>query len=153
MHSAPYYFSQDDCTFYVNEEKRTVACTLEGTSKMFLNFVEDNLYITSWYFWNNSNSPVNTVHRQLHSKLIMPNRFVGVAHCSEEDEFNKELGKKIAYLKLREKVYHSFFKRANLYVNTIDGWIDKNVDIINRMGAKLENELANRREYIDDKLK
>ena len=36
----------------------------------------------------------------------------GVSKCNPEDEFNLELGKKLAYLRCRKKVLHKKLKRA-----------------------------------------
>ena len=140
-------FSAEDCEFYVNEDKRTVVCVLEGTKDMFENFAWKRLYIDSsscFYRWRDND--------RMQSGVEMPDRFVGIAHCAEEDEWNEALGRKIAYMRLREKVYRSFFKHANFYINTLDEYLNRSVDEINLIGMKIGAEMDNRNEYIASKL-
>ena len=54
------------------------------------------------------------------NRYLLPNRFVGIAKCSVNDEWNEQLGKLIAFDRLKEKVNNSFIKCANKYVEDID---------------------------------
>ena len=74
----------------------------------------------------------------------MPNRFVGIATCNPEDKFSIEAGKLIAFSKAKDKIHKSFFKRANIYVNTIDNWLNQAIDNINHYGEKIEINTARR---------
>ena len=65
-----------DCRFFVNEEKRTVACSIENTRHMFRNYIEDEL---------NMGCIVNYTNSKILKTLRMPPRFTGTAHCSPED--------------------------------------------------------------------
>ena len=141
-----YHFSMEDCTFYVDEEKRTIACVLEDTADMFNLYVEDKLLISYWAFKTVKES------NKFNAALEMPNRFVGIARCAPEDTWDKELGKKIAYLRLREKVYRSFFNKARYYIDTLDNYLERSAIEINRMGEKLDREMESRNQYIAEKL-
>lgn len=141
-----YHFSMEDCNFYVDEDKRTIACVLEGTKDMFHEYCSEKLYISPWCFFSNS-----TVTR-FTTSLDMPNRFVGIARCAAEDTWDVELGKKIAYLRLREKVYRSFFNKARHYIDTFDEYLERSAIEINRMGEKLDKEMESRNQYIAEKL-
>ena len=142
-----YHFSMEDCNFYVDEEKRTIACVLEDTKNMFTKFISDKLYLDPWSCRFNGADSYKFV-----STLHMPNRFVGVAKCATEDEWDVELGKKIAYLRLREKVYRSFFNKARHYIDTLDDYLERSAIEINRMGTKLDKEMESRNQYIAEKL-
>ena len=139
-----YHFSMEDCTFYVDEEKRTIACVFENTREMFAEFIEDKLYIDPWCCF--------ITNKDFGRSLKMPNRFVGIARCAPEDTWDKELGKKIAYLRLREKVYRSFFNKARHYIDTLDDYLERSAIEINRMGEKLDREMESRNQYIAEKL-
>lgn len=141
-----YHFSMEDCNFYVDEKKRTIACVLEDTKNMFHKYIEDKLYISCWGL------PTTNQAVKFEEKLDMPNRFVGVAKCAAEDTWDVELGKKIAYLRLREKVYRSFFNKAKRYIDTLDDYLERNAMEINRMGMKLDKEMESRNQYIAEKL-
>ena len=141
-----YHFSMEDCKFYVSEEKRTVACVIENTQRMFHDYINDKLYISCWGL------PGTKQVAKFEAALDMPNRFVGIAKCAAEDKWDEELGKKIAYLRLREKVYHSFFNKARLYIDKLDDYLECSAIEINRMGAKLDREMESRNQYIAEKL-
>ena len=79
-------------------------------------------------------------------KLRMPHSFMGKAVCAEEDEWNEELGKKIAYSRAKNKLYTSFFKRANLFIQTVDKRLGDMINKFNDFG----NTLDNNRQRLDD---
>lgn len=134
--------------FIVNKEKRVVVCVIERTSFMFIDFVLDNFRIgvdvDNHWNWTHRKSDKNN----LREKLYMPNKFVGIAVCSPDDEWNEEIGRTIAFSRAKDNVLKSFFKRANTYVNTLDKWLNESVDIINQLGAKLEVNTEKRHNYI-----
>lgn len=132
LNNGKYNITPSDCKFIINKNNRTVVCVYEGSARTFINFADSNFkVITSCdvYFAQGS---------QLRRKLYMPNKFIGVATCSENDEWNEEIGKKVAFSRMKDKLNRSFFKRANLYVKTIDKWMDDAVYLINTVGQKLE---------------
>lgn len=51
------------------------------------------------------------------NSAIMPNKFVGVAKCCEQDEFDVEVGKKVAASKAKEKYHRCLKRKVNTWVN------------------------------------
>lgn len=137
--------TKDKAQFIVNEDARKVVCIIDHTSHIFLNYADKNLKIRpdcdNGMIWDSKRS-------RLYSKLKMPNKFVGIASCNPEDEFSVETGKLIAFTRAKDKIQNSFFKRANLYINTIDNWLNQAMDSINSYGKKLEINTERRHKKI-----
>ena len=144
LNNGKYNITPNDCKFVINKNNKTVVCVYEGSARTFINFAESNFKVITAcdaYFTQGS---------QLRKKLYMPNKFIGVATCSENDEWNEEIGKKIAFSRMKDKLNRSFFKRANLYVKTIDKWMDDAVYLINTVGQKLEVNQEKRHKRIEE---
>lgn len=120
----------EDCRFIVKPEARKVICLIENTKNLFLNFAKENLNIP--YYCTDCGKPSDLTYR-----LSMPNIFKGVATCSEDDEWDEEIGKLIAYSRAKDSLNQSFFKRANLYIHTFDSYITRDCDFLNSIGDKL----------------
>lgn len=135
--------TKDKAQFIVNEDARKVVCIIEHTRDLFLNYANNNLRILPDCdaLWGGNGS-------RLYPKLKMPDKFVGIASCNPEDEFSIETGKLIAFSRAKDKIQTSFFKRANLYVNTIDNWLNQAMESINSYGQKLEINTARRHKKI-----
>lgn len=127
----------DDCKFYVNKEKRKVVCVLTGTKYKFEDFVEvqDNFSFFSPSYLTE-----------------LPDKCIGIATCSPEDEWNEELGKKIAYSRLKRNFYRQFFNTASKYVNTIDKELNTLIDKLNHYGEKIDKSLKKDNDWINSKL-
>jgi len=133
----------ENCKYIVDENKRKVICIIENTRNTFISFAAHNFVIDVDYMdW----SAVS--HRSLSKQLEMPNRFWGIATCDENDTWDEETGKLVAFSKAKDKLNKSFFKRANLYVFTIDKYLNDAVDMLNRLGTKLENSTEMRHKKI-----
>lgn len=132
----------DMARYIVNEEQRKVICILNDTAEIFLVFAEQNLPL----------SPVcdtlDMTNSKLYKNLLMPNKFVGIATCNPEDEFNVETGKLIAFSRAKDKLQNSFFKRAQFYVDTINDLLDRAATSINNYGIKLESNTERRHQKI-----
>ena len=137
--------TKDKAQFIVNEDARKVVCIIDHTSHLFLEYANKNLKIRpdcdNGMIWD-------IKHSRLYPKLKMPNKFVGIASCNPEDEFSVETGKLIAFTRAKDKIQNSFFKRANLYINTIDSWLNQAMDSINNYGKKLEINTERRHKKI-----
>ena len=83
----------------------------------------------------------------------MPNYFIGKAVCADEDEWDVELGKRIAYFRAKDKCYRSFFKRASLLVQIIDRRLGDMMDILNTLGEKLSDNKDRLEASIEERLK
>ena len=132
-----------DCKFYVDKDARTVVCVIPNTRNLVIEFIIDNfefedIDLTS-SMWN-----------KFSKSLYMPRSFMGKAVCAEEDEWNEETGRFIAYSRAKDKCYKSFFKRANHYVQTIDRRLNDVVNTFNDFGTKLEDRRVAIGQRIDE---
>ena len=123
-----------DCKFYVNEDERTVVCVIPNTQDM----VED--FIWEHFQWKDIDMYEALEYGKFRQDMKMPHSFIGKAVCAKEDEWNEELGRMIAYSRAKDKCYKSFFKRANLFVQTVDRRLGDMIDILNDFGAKLSDK-------------
>lgn len=135
---------RSDCKFYVNEEKRTVVCVIPGTENLFLHFVASNFEFTDMEFCFYGNL--------LHS-FWMPQSFMGKAVCSGEDEWDEETGRLIAYTRARDKLYKSFYRRANAYVDLINDHIFDVIETFNELGSRVSKWQETLEEEVEKKTK
>lgn len=135
-----------NCRFYVNEEERTVVCVIPNTSRMVIDFIYE-------HFQFGDINLFNCTEYNFDKKLFLPHSFMGKAVCAEEDTWNEETGKLIAFAKAKNKCYKSFFKRANLFVQTIDRRLGDVIESFNDFGLKLENKRETLEQQIDEKIK
>lgn len=134
-----------DCKFIVKPEERMVICVIEGdyVSEMLLEYI-DEVTGTSVEIW-----PRN---HKLRKRLRMPHSFTGRAVCAEGDEWNEELGRKIAYSRAKNKLYTSFFKRANAFIQEADYTLNQMITNLNTFGEKLDKQRTNLEENIENML-
>lgn len=130
-----------DCRFVVNEEKKTVVCIYENCSCDFINFINNNCKLEPF--------GCNNFSVSLFQKMFMPNKFIGVAVCGPDDEWDEKTGRLIAFSRMKDKLNKSFFKRAQTYIETVDKWLNETVDLFNSLGVKLEKNQEKRHENID----
>ena len=124
---------RSDCKFIVKPEDKMVICIIdryngEGLKYTLLDFIRME-----------APSSVDLYpYSKLMEKLEMPTSFIGKAVCSPDDEWNEEIGKKIAYSRAKNKFYTSFYKRANIYVQAVDNALNNLITKFNDLGAALE---------------
>lgn len=120
-----------DCKFYVDEKNRVVVCVYEDTSRMLIDFINSKLRLKNLdVFYAVSDF----------DEFKMPKSFSGKAVCAPEDEWNEELGRKIAYARMRSKCYKSFFRRANRIVRMVDSGLSEIIDVFNKFGDSLNEK-------------
>lgn len=129
-----------DCKFYVNEDERVIVCVIQNTKYMFANYVCDHFSWRDFYLG------------YVTDEYLMPDSFMGKAVCSESDEWNEDLGRKIAFSRAKDKCYRSFFKRANSLINGIDRRLGEMVDSFNIFGDNLSKKKDNLQYQIDQEL-
>lgn len=129
---------KEDVTYVVRPEQKKVIAYIEGTQWMFTDFVSEN-YPDAIMFWRS---------KPLNEKLKMPARFVGISTCGPDDVWNEDIGKLIAFDRMKNKLNTSFFKRANTFVNEMEKRLDIFCDRINGYGMKLETNMNRRKETI-----
>ena len=131
--------SKEDVIYIVDEKKRKVVAYVEGTKYELVNFISENKGILPDWF----DMP------KLHNKLLMPDKFVGIATCSPDDEWNPEIGKLIAYHRMKTNMSKSFFKHAETYYKLMLKKVDETIDLINVYGNKLTANYNRRIETIN----
>ena len=131
--------SKEDVVYIVDEKKCKVVAYVEGTKYELVNFISENKGILPDWF----DMP------KLHNKLLMPDKFVGIATCSPDDEWNPEIGKLIAYHRMKTNMSKSFFKHAETYYKLMLKKVDETVDLINIYGNKLTANYNRRIETIN----
>ena len=126
----------EDCRFIVNEKTRTVVCIFDHCENTFINYIEHNcaLGATADHKMFASNS------FKLYDLLRMPNRFTGIATCSDKDEWNEKIGRAVAFSRVQRAVNKSFFKRVKTYFTFMDNALDQAEDLFNRLGVRLEKD-------------
>lgn len=122
-----------DCQFVVNEKNKTVVCIYEGCQRDFIDFINNNCKLISIFGYY-----PHTPSELLYKQMLMPNKFIGVAVCGQDDEWNEKTGRLIAFSRMKDKLNKSFFKRANTFFGTVDKWLNETVDLLNTIGDKLE---------------
>lgn len=129
---------KEDVKFVVDKEKRTVVCYVEGTQDMFQDFFEDNAANGLWMPY------------ELRKEVLMPDRFIGKAVCSVDDEWDEEKGKLIAYHRMKGLLNKAFFRAANTYFNSMDKFLDEFGEIVNAYGEKLYHNTERRKAKIKE---
>lgn len=86
--------------YFVNEEKRQVIAVLENTRYDAINKIEKMLGDTEFCFCGGK-------------KYLMPNEFRAVVQCDERDEFDPEVGMRIAKERILTRYYPALDKRVD----------------------------------------
>ena len=139
----------DDAKFFIDEEKKTVVCVIEETKNLFRDFANTNFRIST-----DCDEVYNCVHRinsynsTLDDKMLMPNKFVGVAKCGENDKWDEDIGRVIAFSRAKNNLITSFFKRVQTYVYYLEKWLNEATDTFNKLDEKLTENRQKRDEYI-----
>lgn len=131
-----------DCKFYVDKEARTVVCVIPNTKNMVEDFAWDH------FQWSDMNI-YDGMDYLMRRKIKMPGSFRGKAVCAPEDEWNEETGRLVAYDKAKDKCYKSFFKRANMLVQLVDGRLGDMITMFNEFGMKLDTKRIALHQEID----
>lgn len=140
-----------DCRFYVNEEKKTVVCVIPDTKRILLRFIDDHMSSKDV----NLSDAINGLWSsgKFIDQLKLPNSFMGKAVCSDEDTWDEEVGRMIAFSRAKDKCYKSFFRRANVFVQTVDRRLQEAIDVFNDFGTKLEIKREALEAKIEEKIK
>ena len=129
---------KEDVTYVVQPEQKKVIAYIEGTKWMFTDFVNEN-YPGALVFW---------CDEPLEAKLEMPNKFVGVATCGPDDVWDENVGRLIAFDRMKDNLNKSFFKRANTFVAEMERRLDLFCERTDAYGMKLEANMNRRKEVI-----
>jgi hypothetical protein len=129
-----------DCRFYVDEDARTIICVIADT-KDFI--VRDAVidFLDEQFRYNDFDVNLAVCYSSLRDDLKMPRSFMGKAVCSEDDEWDEEAGKLLAFKRAKTKFYNSFFKRANILMRALDRRLDDMVKTFGQLGIKIEDNM------------
>ena len=130
---------KEDVTYVVRPEQKKVIAYIEGTQWMFCEFVREN-YPNYEFHWCDD---------PLEDKLKMPARFVGIATCGPDDVWDENVGRLIAFDRMKDNLNKSFFKRANTFVAEMEKRLDIFCERTNAYGMKLETNMNRRKEIIN----
>lgn len=129
---------KEDVKYVVNPEEKKVIAYIEGTGDMFINFAFEN-YPMLMFNWR------DTAFQQ---KLLMPNKFIGIATCGPDDVWDENVGRLIAFDRMKDNLNKSFFKRANTFVAEMEKRLDIFCERVNGYGEKLEINMNRRKSVI-----
>lgn len=128
--------------YIVNKERKTIVCLLTNTEDAFYNFICKH---------NAKDFLTNILGGRNYKNIsTMPAVFRGTAVCAPEDEWDEELGKKIAYSRARYKFDASFFNHANNFMAYIDKRLDQLSEQINNYGSRISHNHARRLQQLND---
>ena len=143
--------TRDDAKFYVDKEKGIVVCVIDNTSNLFKDFARDNYRISyecdSYYNYTHN---INNWFSSLGEKMIMPNKFTGIARLGEGDEWNEEVGCAIAFSRAKDALLQSFWKRVETYFDIIYTWIEDAANMTDKLGEKFAINTEKRHNYIKE---
>jgi len=124
--------------YIVKKDERVVVCVISDTEDYFMDYMVRHMYENN-----------HLITGRWHDKYFLKNSYSGVARCAPDDEWNEEIGRKIAFNKAKEKLNNAFFKRAKAYVNAADSEFNQLIGIINNYGARLASDADKRGKEID----
>lgn len=127
----------NNCKFVINEKERKIICIFKCSARTAIEYFED---ITPFFI-------------RCKEENLMPKTFVGIATCSQDDEWNVNLGKRIAFNKMRKKYYSSFFKRIQHMINDIDENINGIIENTNKFGDKIAASINKEDKWIKEQIK
>lgn len=131
--------SPKDCKFIVNKEKRKIVCILENTDELLEDFIDGYT--------------LDTLLFSRCKEVFLPNRFIGIATCSPEDEWDEEFGKRVAYTRMKNSFYKMFFNKANIYIDRVDKEINGLIELLNSLGDRVSANLSKDKQYIENHFK
>lgn len=116
--------------YVVDEKKRVIVAIMEDTAEdAILYMYRKRFFLDIFPF-----------------EVRMKDKYVGVARCCEEDEFDVNLGKELAKKRVLEKYYTDFLKAIDEMKRTIDEHFEKT--IVKPM-HHLQNIIKDRQELED----
>lgn len=97
--------------YYSNPEKRQTIAVLENCHHDALCKIDKIMHNTNFYFDPSS--------RMMMERYLMPDTFRVIVTCDPRDEYDFEIGKKIAKERLMKKYYNSLDKRMVMFTSDL----------------------------------
>lgn len=143
-----FHMEPENCTFVVDKENKRVICYVEHTKRMFIDYLNGNSRIGSRMdeeFCYNHDIKFGS---NFEKKLEMPNKFFAIAKCNPDDAWDEDVGRVVAFSKLKDKVIKSFFKRAKTYFDFTEKALDTFEYKLSTLQSDLHINQIKRNEYI-----
>ena len=115
--------------YFVDEKNKVVVASINGCKY-------DSVYVINGII-NNVSSKIS-FDPSYDSELLMRDSYKAVAKCDNEDEFNVEIGKKIALEKLIDRYHKSLNNRIDKFVRLIYRIHNESLDFLIRKGFPVE---------------
>ena len=131
--------------YFTDKEKGIVIARINDCKKDFISFLIDSCDQNMLAF----RTPFSDKE---YEQLLMPNSFVGISRLGENDIWDEELGKQIAYQRAKQKRDASFFKRANIVVRLYERELDKLCNLFDAYGTRLSKNTSYRENKIMEKI-
>lgn len=136
---------KSDVVYKVDEPNRVVIASVKDTEYDFMDYA-DNFFADRKV----NVGPYHTDETDECDQYLMPHSFWGKARCSVDDEWNPEVGKLIAYDRLKNKYWRSFFKVANKYFDDMQNGLEDMYQDINGLGDRLTQSAKQRYDKIQE---
>lgn len=104
--------------YYINEEKRTVVAVMDG--------VRDEIMDEVWQY-----APNKEYYSDFHKKVMLKDLYRGKAICHESDEWDVEVGKKIARNRMLTNFYADRYKALTWFESYL-------IRIVNKISKKAD---------------
>lgn len=140
-----FHVSYKNVNFDINLEKKTVVCWIDGgqeLKRMAIDFAEE--HGLSQFLQGQRYSNIN--------RWLLNPHYFAKATCSPDDEWNEELGKRIAYNRLKNKIGYAFFNRIQKIYDHNTQVLENFANDANKYGIALEEESHAREERISAEL-
>jgi len=105
------HIGKEDCKFYINKEKKVTVCVINIVNNRHIQFAAHDFLAELEY-------DGIKIWPQIKSKLLTS--YVGIAKCSPQDEWNEEIGRKIAFARAKIAFYKDFFRAFREYIIRIN---------------------------------
>lgn len=139
---------QKNCRFKVDEKNRTVVCWIEGPQIIYAveNFMREQGFSLSVMMGS-----VEMCNR-LCEIAKMPRRINAVAVCAPGDTWNEDMGKLIAYSKMKTKFATLFFKHFDAAMYYINNQLQNAANAADAIYSRMETELGRLEHAVNSEL-
>ena len=132
---------KSDCFFKVDEKNRKVVCVYTADPELAINYIHS--------FNRERGIPT---YIPANDGMYLPWHTVGIAKCAEGDTWDEELGRDIAFAKMKAKFGRNFFRAMEVYFKFYDKNFDDLEDSINSIGSAWRKGLCTRTDRINKRL-
>ena len=115
--------SQNDCNYIVDKENRRIICIYRPPCRIVVNYI-------------NTTCPYVFMPEKLYESMALKSYYRGIAVCAEDDEWDEDFGKLVAFNKVREKYYNAVWRRVNRFFNWLDDSTNESARQFDYMGDK-----------------